>query len=94
MRQVIRRFLNDLEAEKNASPATAKSYQHDLLKFHGFLVQRMGPRFLPGDVARDDIRDYLLWLAEIGHKRPNLSSKTCADVRTLFPIGLLTHLCP
>ena len=30
MRQVIRRFLRHLEAEKNATLATIKSYQHDL----------------------------------------------------------------
>ena len=29
MRQVIRRFLRDLDAEKNASPATIESYPND-----------------------------------------------------------------
>ena len=31
MRQVIRRFLKHLEAEKNASETTIESYQYDLL---------------------------------------------------------------
>jgi len=38
MRQVIRRFLKHLEAEKNASPATIDSYQYDLNKFGDFVV--------------------------------------------------------
>ncbi len=61
MRRVIIRFLQNLEVEKNASPATIKAYQHDLKKFHGFLVQQMGDRFLPGDVSRDHIRNYMVW---------------------------------
>ncbi len=71
MRQVIKRFLKHLKAEKNASPTTIKSYRHDLYKFHAYLIRRLGRRFLPGDVCRDHIRDYLVWLADIGHKRPN-----------------------
>ena len=31
----------------------------------------MGESFLPGDVSRDHIRDYLLWLSQVGHQRPN-----------------------
>ncbi len=62
MRQVIRRFLKHLEAEKNASGTTIESYQYDLHKFDAYLVKRLGNKFLPGDVSRDHIRDYLMWL--------------------------------
>jgi site-specific recombinase XerD len=71
MRQVIRRFLKHLEAEKNASVTTIESYQYDLHKFDAYLVKRLGNRFLPGDVTRDHIRDYLMWFSEVGHQRPN-----------------------
>ena len=71
MRRVIIRFLQNLEVEKNASPTTIKAYQHDLKKFHEYLVQHMGDRFLPGDVSRDHIRNYLVWLARVGHRAPN-----------------------
>ena len=70
MRQVIRRLVKHLEAERNTSPATIKSYQHDLYNFQAYLVQELGSRFLPGDVSRDHIRDYLVWLADVGHQRP------------------------
>ncbi len=33
MRQVIRRFLKHLDAEKNASLFTIQSYRYDLTKF-------------------------------------------------------------
>jgi integrase len=87
MRQVIRRFLKHLVAEKNASPATITSYGEDLQKFCSFLVQQLGSRFLPGDVSREHVRDYLVWLAEVGHKRPNSPStraRVLAAIRSFF----------
>lgn len=87
MRQVIKRFLKHLEAEKNASPATIRSYQHDLYKFQAYVVQRLGNRFLPGDVSRDHIRDYLVWLSDVGHQRPNGPSaraRALAAIRSFF----------
>ena len=81
MRQVIRRFLNHLETEKNASLTTIKSYRYDLHKFDDYLVKRLGNRFLPGDVTRDHIRDYLLWLSEVGHQRPNGPSARARELR-------------
>ena len=87
MRQVIRRFLKHLEAEKNASETTIESYQYDLLKFDAYLVKRLGNRFLPGDVTRDHIRDYLMWLSEVGHQRPNGPSaraRALSAIRSFF----------
>ena len=68
MRQVIRRFLKHLEAEKNASPSTIDSYQYDLNKFDDYVAHRLGNRFLPGDISRDHIRGYLMWLSESATK--------------------------
>src|SRR4029450_9587099 len=87
MRQVIRRFLKHLKAEKNASETTIESYQYDLHKFYAYLVKRLGNRFLPGDVTRDHIRDYLMWRAEGGHKNPNGPSaraRALAAIRSFF----------
>ena len=87
MRQVIRRFLKHLDAEKNASVTTIDSYQYDLRKFDVYLVKRLGNRFLPGDVSRDHIRDYLIWLSEVGHQKPNGPSaraRALAAIRSFF----------
>jgi integrase/recombinase XerC len=87
MRQVIRRFLKHLDAEKNASVTTIDTYQYDLRKFDVYLVKRLGNRFLPGDVSRDHIRDYLIWLSEVGHQKPNGPSaraRALAAIRSFF----------
>jgi site-specific recombinase XerD len=87
MRQVIRRFLKHLDTEKNASVTTIESYQYDLRKFDVYLVKRLGNKFLPGDVTRDHIRDYLMWLSEVGHQKPNGPSaraRALAAIRSFF----------
>ena len=87
MRQVIKRFLKHLNAEKNASRSTIESYRYDLHKFDDYLVKRLGNRFLPGDVASDHIRDYLMWLSEVGHQKPNGPSaraRALAAIRSFF----------
>ncbi|HEY7553554.1 MAG TPA: tyrosine-type recombinase/integrase [Candidatus Binatia bacterium] len=87
MRQVIRRFLKHLDAEKNASASTIGTYRYDLNKFDDYLAHRLGSRFLPGDVSRDHIRDYLMWLSEVGHQKPNGPSaraRALAAIRSFF----------
>jgi integrase/recombinase XerC len=87
MRQVIRRFLKHLEAEKNASPSTIESYQYDLNKFDDYVAHRLGNRFLPGDISRDQVRDYLMWLSEVGHQKPNgplARTRALAAIRSFF----------
>jgi site-specific recombinase XerD len=87
MRQVIKRFLKHLDAEKNASLSTIESYRYDLTKFDDYLGHRLGNRFLPGDVTRDHIRDYLMWLSEVGHQKPNGPSapaRALAAIRSFF----------
>jgi site-specific recombinase XerD len=87
MRQVISRFLKNLEAEKNASATTMETYQYDLHKFDAYLVKRLGKRFLPGDVTPDHIRDYLTRLAEVGHQKPNgpaARARALAAIRSFF----------
>ena len=87
MRQVIRRFLKHLDAEKNASASTIETYRYDLIKFDDYLAHRLGIRFLPGDVSREHIRDYLMWLGEVGHQKPNGPSsraRALAAIRSFF----------
>src|SRR5262249_34832332 len=89
MREVIRRFLRHLDAEKNASPSTIESYRCDLTKFDDYLIRRLGKRFLQGDVFRDHIRDYLMWLSEVGHQKPNGPS---ARARALAAIRSFSNM--
>ena len=87
MRQVIRRFLKHLDAEKNASLGTIHSYRYDLGKFDQYLIDRLGSKFLPGDVSRDHIRDYLIWLSEVGHQKPNsppARARALGAIRSFF----------
>ncbi len=87
MHRVIKRFVLHLETEKNARPATITAYQHDLHKFYGYLVQHLGDRFLPGDVSRDHIRNYMVWLAQVGHRAPNgpsARSRKLGAIRSFF----------
>lgn len=87
MRQVIRRFLKHLDTEKNASATTIQTYRYDLGKFDLYLAKRLGNRFLPGDVSRDHIRNYLIWLSEVGHQKPNGPSaraRALAAIRSFF----------
>lgn len=87
MRQVISRFLKHLKAEKNANATTIETYHYDLHKFDAYLAKHLGKRFLPGDVTQDHIRDYLRWLSEVGHQRPNgpaARARSLAAIRSYF----------
>ena len=42
---------------------------------------------MPGDVTQDHIRDYLRWLSEVGHQRPNgpaARARSVAAIRSFF----------
>jgi site-specific recombinase XerD len=63
------------------------TYRYDLTKFDDYLAHRPGSRFLAGDVSRDHIRDYLQWLSEVGHQKPNRPSaraQALAAIRSFF----------
>jgi integrase/recombinase XerC len=95
MRQVIKRFLTHLVSEKNARLTTIKSYRYDLYKIDDFFLKRLGNKFLPGDITRDHIRDYLVWLSEVGHKKPNGPSsraRALAAIRSFFKYAHRTGL--
>src|SRR6266436_5466997 len=52
---------------KNASLSTMHSYRYDLTKFDDYLASRPTRE----KISRDHILDYLLWLSEVGHQKPN-----------------------
>lgn len=87
MRRVVKRFLDYLRNEKNASPATIDGYGHDLEKFVSFLQERHGKHVLPGDVTRDMIREFLTFLGDVGFRGKNSSrsrARKLATIRSFF----------
>lgn len=71
-------FLNHLKAEKNYSPHTIISYQHDLEEFYRFLDGRS-----PKEVTRDLARSFLAGLAQEGLSKRTMGRRMAA-LRTFF----------
>lgn len=81
--EVCRGFLAYLEAEKNYSPATVRSYAKDLELFEEFLCSRkMGLKTF-GKVTRDHVRGFL---AELHRRRMAKStvSRKLSTLRSFF----------
>lgn len=87
MQEIFNRYINHLEAEKNASPYTVRNYTTDLLgssRIKGFF------RFLRDkridsleEVDRSVIRDYLTYLTGQGLVKASIARKLSA-IRSLY----------
>ena len=67
MQRVFDKYINYLEAERNASPYTIRNYTADLLEFFSFLRQKKVKSLK--DVDRHVLRNYLSYLIEQGFKK-------------------------
>lgn len=83
MRGEITQFLRYLDAERNASELTIKSYREDLLDLSDFLVEQLGGDKAPGDITPRDLRGYLAALHEAGYARTSISRKL-ASLRSFY----------
>ena len=83
MRGEITQFLRYLDAERNASELTIKSYREDLLDLCDFLVEQLGGDKLPGEITPRDLRGYLAALHEAGYARTSISRKL-ASLRSFY----------
>ena len=81
MQKLFNRFINYLEAERNASPYTVRNYTHDLRHFVDFLKTR--PIESLKDVNKHVLRDYLSRLMEQGFFRSSIARKLSA-IRSFF----------
>ncbi len=81
MQQVFNKYVNYLEAERNASPYTVRNYTTDLLGFFRFLKDR-GVGSL-NNVDKLVLRDYLSYLMGQGFIKASIARKLSA-VRSLY----------
>jgi len=81
MQEVFTKYVNYLEAERNASAYTVRNYTTDLLAFFQFLRDR-GVSSLK-EVDRHVLRDYLAHLMEHGFAKSRIACKLSA-IRSLY----------
>ncbi|MFC1958648.1 tyrosine recombinase XerC [Chloroflexota bacterium] len=87
MQEVFNRYINYLEAERNASPYTVRNYTSDLLGsknikgFFAFLTER-GIKSLD-KTDRHLLRDYLVYLVEKGLVKASIARKLSA-IRSFY----------
>jgi len=91
MQDLFNRYINYLEAERNASPYTVRNYKNDLLDFFQFLKTR-GVSSLK-DVDRNVLRDYLAQLMENGYVKGSIARKLSA-IRSFFRYLLREEVLP
>ncbi|MCK4273993.1 MAG: tyrosine recombinase XerC [Dehalococcoidales bacterium] len=81
MQDVFNKYINYLEAEKNASVYTVRNYTSDLLEFFGF-VSSQGIDSLKG-VNKQTLRGYLAHLMEQGKAKSSIARKLSA-IRSFY----------
>ena len=81
MQEVFNKYINYLEAERNASPYTVRNYTTDLLDFFHFL--RDSEIDSLKEVDRHTLRDYLTELMEKGFVKASIARKLSA-IRSFY----------
>jgi len=71
MQEVFNKYINYLEAEKNASPYTVRNYTNDLLGFFDFLRTKKISSLK--EVDRHTLRGYLSHLVEQDFAKPSIA---------------------
>lgn len=82
--QAIARFLRYLEAERNASALTIKSYREDLSHFREYFGKDRDPR--PEEITTPLLRGYLVSLHEAGYAAATIARRL-ATLRSFFRFG-------
>jgi len=81
VQEIFNRYINYLEAERNASPYTVRNYTTDLLGFFQFLrTKGIGSLQV---VDRHTLRDYLSHLTEQGFVKASIARKLSA-IRSFY----------
>lgn len=83
-------FLNYLEAERNYSPLTVKSYGDDLLAFETFFTG-VDSRITWETVDADIIRDWMEYMMDKGNSATSINRRLSA-LRSFYRFALRRHL--
>jgi integrase/recombinase XerC len=81
MQEVFTRYINYLDAERNASRYTVRNYTRDLLAFFSYLKSREISSL--NEVDRQVLRGYLSYLMKEGFARVSISRKLSA-IRSFY----------
>jgi len=81
VQQLFNKYINYLEAERNASPYTVRNYTTDLLGFFQFLRDKEIDSLK--EVDRHTLRDYLSQLMEKGFVKASIARKLSA-IRSFY----------
>lgn len=86
MKEAIRRFLQYLQAERNASELTIKSYREDLDALAEYLEESCGTCPAPGEITTLDLRGYIAAVQEAGYAKATIARRL-ASLRSFFRFG-------
>lgn len=71
---MINDFLQYIQYEKNYSSHTVLSYRNDLTQLADYIESTYG-RFLPAEITRDDLRNWMMQLTESGYSARSIARK-------------------
>ncbi|MFC2031773.1 tyrosine recombinase XerC [Chloroflexota bacterium] len=91
MPEVFNKYINYLEAERNASAYTVRNYKADLLEFFNYL--RAKGTGSHNEVDRHIVREYLSWLIQQGFVKASIARKLSA-VRSFYRFLLREGMMP
>jgi integrase/recombinase XerC len=86
MQAAIGRFIQYLEAERNASPLTLKSYREDLAALVEFLSDEDGSQLRPHAISTIDLRGYVAAMSEANYAKSTIARRL-ASLRSFFKFG-------
>jgi len=91
MQEIFNKYINYLEAERNASPYTVRNYTTDLLGFFQFLrTKEIGSL---KEVDRHVLRDYLSQLMEQGFAKASIARKL-SGIRSFYRYLMREEIIP